>query len=177
MVMPGLQTVPPCTGALRPCQDVHVLLLECRLYHEAVFGFGGARMLRALGHAAVDRFHMDEGHAASLHDKLAHVVLPPFHSQGERFIDVMPCAVALSGSLFNTRRMVQQDVLKACFDWAGRQGRRSDPPRSPSAPGRRTPAWDAGAPTVPNPSHPMPVEAGKNQASCHCPLPSRPDSV
>jgi starch phosphorylase len=35
-----------------------------RLAQEIVLGVGGVRMLRALGHARVDRFHLNEGHAA-----------------------------------------------------------------------------------------------------------------
>jgi starch phosphorylase len=37
-----------------------------RLLQEAVLGIGGLRMLRALGHSAIRRFHMNEGHAALL---------------------------------------------------------------------------------------------------------------
>jgi starch phosphorylase len=35
-----------------------------RLGQEIVLGVGGVRMLRALGHAEIDRFHLNEGHAA-----------------------------------------------------------------------------------------------------------------
>jgi starch phosphorylase len=35
-----------------------------RLRQEAVLGVGGVLMLRALGHHAIDRFHLNEGHAA-----------------------------------------------------------------------------------------------------------------
>ncbi len=35
-----------------------------RLSQEVVLGVGGVRMLRALGHRDVDRFHLNEGHAA-----------------------------------------------------------------------------------------------------------------
>lgn len=35
-----------------------------RLLQEAVLGIGGVRMLRALGHTDVGRFHLNEGHAA-----------------------------------------------------------------------------------------------------------------
>src|SRR5262245_287668 len=35
-----------------------------RLAQEIVLGIGGVRMLRALGYARVDRFHLNEGHAA-----------------------------------------------------------------------------------------------------------------
>lgn len=37
-----------------------------RLAQEVVLGVGGVRMLRALGHRSVNRFHMNEGHAALL---------------------------------------------------------------------------------------------------------------
>ena len=37
-----------------------------RLCQEAVLGLGGVRMLRALGHRSVTRFHLNEGHAALL---------------------------------------------------------------------------------------------------------------
>ena len=35
-----------------------------RLCQETLLGIGGVRMLRALGHTGVDRFHLNEGHAA-----------------------------------------------------------------------------------------------------------------
>jgi len=37
-----------------------------RLLQEAVLGIGGVRVLRALGHNDVERYHMNEGHAALL---------------------------------------------------------------------------------------------------------------
>lgn len=37
-----------------------------RLAQEIILGVGGIRMLRALGHLAINRFHMNEGHAALL---------------------------------------------------------------------------------------------------------------
>ncbi|MCI0499612.1 MAG: alpha-glucan family phosphorylase [Planctomycetales bacterium] len=40
--------------------------LKYRLSQEIVLGIGGIRMLRALGHAQLDRFHMNEGHASML---------------------------------------------------------------------------------------------------------------
>jgi len=39
---------------------------HCRLCQEYVLGVGGVRMLRALGYEHIDRFHMNEGHAAFL---------------------------------------------------------------------------------------------------------------
>ena len=37
-----------------------------RLCQEVVLGFGGIRILRALGYSSLERFHMNEGHAALL---------------------------------------------------------------------------------------------------------------
>ena len=37
-----------------------------RLCQETVLGIGGVRMLRALGHHGLTRFHMNEGHASLL---------------------------------------------------------------------------------------------------------------
>jgi starch phosphorylase len=37
-----------------------------RLCQEIILGIGGVRMLRALGHKQIDRFHMNEGHAGFL---------------------------------------------------------------------------------------------------------------
>ncbi|NQV26443.1 MAG: alpha-glucan family phosphorylase, partial [Rhodopirellula sp.] len=37
-----------------------------RLCQEVILGIGGVRMLRALGHSTIERFHMNEGHAALL---------------------------------------------------------------------------------------------------------------
>lgn len=37
-----------------------------RLAQEVILGVGGARMLRAIGHNHINRFHMNEGHAALL---------------------------------------------------------------------------------------------------------------
>ena len=54
--------------------------------------------------------------AASLYDKLEHVVIPLFYRDRERFLDVMRHAIALNGSFFNTQRMVLQYVLKAYFE-------------------------------------------------------------
>lgn len=40
--------------------------LKYRLSQEIILGIGGVRMLRALGHTQLDRFHMNEGHASLL---------------------------------------------------------------------------------------------------------------
>lgn len=51
--------------------------------------------------------------AASLYEKLEHIVMPPFVYNRDDFIEVMRHAIALNGSFFNTHRMLQQYVLKA----------------------------------------------------------------
>jgi glycogen phosphorylase len=43
-----------------------------RLCQEIILGIGGVRMLRALGHDTIRRFHMNEGHAALLVLELGH---------------------------------------------------------------------------------------------------------
>ena len=43
-----------------------------RLCQEVVLGIGGIRMLRALGHGELNRYHMNEGHAALLTLELAY---------------------------------------------------------------------------------------------------------
>lgn len=54
--------------------------------------------------------------AESLYHDLENVVLPLFHGERERFIDMMRHCIALNGSFFNTQRMVQQYVVRAYFD-------------------------------------------------------------
>jgi starch phosphorylase len=53
--------------------------------------------------------------AASLYDKLEHVIVPLYYRERSGFLDVMRHAIALNGSFFNTHRMLQQYVLKAYF--------------------------------------------------------------
>jgi len=57
----------------------------------------------------------DHSDAASLYDKLEHVLLPRFYQQHDQFTRVMRQAIALNASHFNTQRMVQEYVLKAYF--------------------------------------------------------------
>ena len=53
--------------------------------------------------------------AASLYDKLEHVILPLYYRDRDGYVDVMRHCIALNGSFFNTQRMMQQYVLKAYF--------------------------------------------------------------
>jgi starch phosphorylase len=61
---------------------------------------------------ARDRWESD---AASLYAKLESTVAPLFYKNRDNFIGVMKQAIALNGSFFNTRRMLQQYVSKAYF--------------------------------------------------------------
>ena len=51
--------------------------------------------------------------AASMYNKLERVIIPLFYHQRDAFIDVMPHAIALNGSFFNSHRMIEEYVLKA----------------------------------------------------------------
>jgi len=53
--------------------------------------------------------------AASLYDKLEHVVLPRFCQQRDQFARIMRQAITLNAAHFNTQRMVQEYVVKAYF--------------------------------------------------------------
>jgi len=53
--------------------------------------------------------------AASLYDKLEHIVVPTYYNNRDKFIDIMRHAIALNGSFFTTQRMMMQYVLKAYF--------------------------------------------------------------
>ena len=54
--------------------------------------------------------------AASLYDKLEQIILPLFHRDRDRYIDVMRHALALNGSFFNSHRMLDEYALKAYAD-------------------------------------------------------------
>jgi len=65
------------------------------------------------GAAAAPAEHSKD--AASLYDKLEHIVMPLFADNRDDYIEVMRHAIALNGSFFNTHRMLQQYVSKAYF--------------------------------------------------------------
>jgi len=56
---------------------------QYRLSQEAILGIGGIRMLRALGHHEIQRYHMNEGHAALLGVELLAEII---HESGESTI-------------------------------------------------------------------------------------------
>ena len=51
--------------------------------------------------------------AASLYEKLERTILPMYHEDRERYVDVMKHAIAINGSHFNSQRMLQQYVSSA----------------------------------------------------------------
>jgi starch phosphorylase len=55
----------------------------------------------------------DDRDAEALYDKLERVVLPLFYQQPDEYIDVMRHAIGVTGSFFNTHRMIQQYVAHA----------------------------------------------------------------
>lgn len=50
---------------------------------------------------------------ASLYEKLERTILPMFHEDRQRFVEVMRHTIAINGSHFNSQRMLQQYVLSA----------------------------------------------------------------
>lgn len=54
--------------------------------------------------------------AASLYDKLEHVVLPRFFGQRDQFVSIMRQTISLNASHFNTERMVQEYAVKAYLE-------------------------------------------------------------
>jgi len=69
-------------------------------------------------HCTKDRNHPDRNacDAASLYDKLEHVVVPLFYRDRDRFTNVMRHCISINGSFFNAQRMVSQYVIKAYFE-------------------------------------------------------------
>ena len=54
--------------------------------------------------------------AASLYDKLEHVILPRFFGQRDQFVNIMRQTISLNASHFNTQRMVQEYAVKAYLE-------------------------------------------------------------
>ena len=58
----------------------------------------------------------DRRDSSELYEKLDRVVLPMFYERPRDYVAVMRHALAVTGSFFNTHRMVQQYVTHAYFD-------------------------------------------------------------
>ncbi|HVP72311.1 MAG TPA: alpha-glucan family phosphorylase, partial [Phycisphaerales bacterium] len=59
---------------------------------------------------AADEYAWD---AQNLYQKLNNVILPMFHREHDRYVDIMRHAIAINGAYFNTQRMVQEYVVRA----------------------------------------------------------------
>jgi glycogen phosphorylase len=74
-----------------------------RLKQEAILGIGGVRILRALGHDQIARFHMNEGHAALLAAELLHEQMD---ARGIDFVDDAAVLAVRSMCVFTTHTPV-----------------------------------------------------------------------
>jgi starch phosphorylase len=54
-----------------------------------------------------------QAEAASLYDKLEHVIVPLFYKEPDQFAEIMRSAIVLNGSFFNTQRMIGQYMKNA----------------------------------------------------------------
>jgi starch phosphorylase len=61
----------------------------------------------------------DRADAEALYQKLEREVLPCFHREPERFLEIMRYAIALNASFFNTQRMVLQYLYEAYLAHCG----------------------------------------------------------
>ena len=68
----------------------------------------------AIGHGG-DLPETTEAEEASLYGKLEEIVLPTFYGRPTAYAEIMRSAIAINGSFFTTRRMVQQYVTNAYF--------------------------------------------------------------
>jgi starch phosphorylase len=64
----------------------------------------------------IDPAELNRRDAESLYDKLAHTIVPMYYGEPNHFASVMRNTMALNGSFFNARRMVQEYVTKAYLD-------------------------------------------------------------
>jgi starch phosphorylase len=53
--------------------------------------------------------------AENLYEQLERVILPMYYERPDEYVDVMRHAIALTGSFFNTHRMLQQYLTRAYF--------------------------------------------------------------
>ncbi|TVQ33559.1 MAG: alpha-glucan family phosphorylase [Phycisphaeraceae bacterium] len=74
-----------------------------RLKQEAILGIGGVRILRALGHHDIHRFHMNEGHSSLL---AAELLLERMRAEGKDEIDTRTIAEVRTHCVFTTHTPV-----------------------------------------------------------------------
>jgi starch phosphorylase len=88
-----------------------------RLCQEVVLGMGGVRMLRALGYDAIERFHMNEGHASLLTLEL---LREQAMRGGRTRIDINDVAVVRRQCLFTTHTPIPAGHDRFALDMASR---------------------------------------------------------
>lgn len=88
-----------------------------RVCQEIVLGIGGVRMLRALGHAAIDRFHLNEGHASLLTLEL---LREHAHGEGRRSITGTDIDAVRARCIFTTHTPVAAGHDRFPMDLIGR---------------------------------------------------------
>lgn len=70
----------------------------------------------AIGNRSLPRVAPDGAQdAEDLYEQLERVILPLFYERPDEYVDVMRYAIALTGSFFNTHRMLQQYLTRAYF--------------------------------------------------------------
>jgi len=70
----------------------------------------------AIGSRSQPRTGVDTAQdAENLYEQLERVILPLFYERPDEYVDVMRHAIALTGSFFNTHRMLQQYLTRAYF--------------------------------------------------------------
>lgn len=88
-----------------------------RLSQEAVLGIGGVRMLRALGYDVLERYHMNEGHAALLTLELMQECAA---AAGRKDVSRDDVACVKAQCVFTTHTPVDSGHDKFGADWATR---------------------------------------------------------
>ncbi len=87
---------------------------------EGVTGWAiGTDPMAGSAHSGTESPSSDEARrrdAESLYTQLEHVIVPMFYKDRDRYIGVMRHAIAINGSFFTTRRMMQNYVTKAYFE-------------------------------------------------------------
>jgi starch phosphorylase len=88
-----------------------------RLCQEVILGIGGVKMLRALGHQEIQRFHMNEGHASLLTLELLD---EDARNQGRKSIDAADIEAVKQKCIFTTHTPVPAGHDQFPMDMVGR---------------------------------------------------------
>jgi len=88
-----------------------------RLCQEVILGVGGVRLLRALGYSTIEKFHMNEGHAALL---TLEIVEEEMKKAGKTSVDGALIDTVKKKCVFTTHTPVSAGLDKFPMDMAGR---------------------------------------------------------